>query len=155
MGLFLPSNGSSAYGYGGYGLSSYGGSSTPTQDTFVSGFGKDGTFGGWSAFPAPPIASIGGYGGHYGEGSYGSRGTSVTRVSSARAIDGNTLEIFFSSDVLDDENYYDVDSYQIEVILGAEARVTKVEKGSVGELGVSSVILKPVSYTHLRAHETG
>lgn len=147
MGLFLPSNGSSAYGYGGYGLSSYGGSSTPTQDTFVSGFGKDGTFGGWSAFPAPPIASIGGYGGHYGEGSYGSRGTSVTRVSSARAIDGNTLEIFFSSDVLDDENYYDVDSYQIEVILGAEARVTKVEKGSVGELGVSSVILKHTGTT--------
>lgn len=142
MGLFFPSNGSSTYGYGGYGLASYGGSSPPEQDSFVSGFGQSGVFGGWNTFPAPPIASVGGFGGHYGEGSYGTKGTSVTRVSSARAIDGNTLEVFFSSDVLDEENYYDAENYQIDVILGAEVHVLSVEKGMEGELGVSSVIVK-------------
>ena len=141
MGLFLPSNGMSTYGYGGYGLSSYGNTNTQQQGTPMSGFGQSGVFGGWNTFPAPPISSVGGFGGHYGQGSYGSRGTSLTRVSSARAVDGNTLEVFFSADVLDDENYYDVASYQIDVILGASVQVLGIEKGSEGELGMSSVLV--------------
>lgn len=142
MGLFLPSKGLSSYGYGGYGLSAFGKTKEVFQESFVSGFGQSGVFGGWSTFPAPPIASVGGFGGYFGEGSYGSKGTSLTRVSSARAIDGNTLEVFFSANVLDDENYYNVENYLIDEILGAEVHVLSVEKGMEGELGVSSVVVK-------------
>ena len=123
MGLFVPSNGLASYGYGGS------------------------LYGGGNVFPPPPIASIGGFGGSYGQGSYGSKGTRDTRVSSARAIDGNTLEVFFSADVLDDENYYDTTNYTIEIILGASVGVTSVEKGTETQKGVSSVLLKHTGTT--------
>ena len=147
MGLFLPSKGNSAYGFGGYGLNSYGTIQKISKESFVSGFGHTGVFGGWDTFPKPPIASIGGYGGHFGQGSYGSKGTSVTRVTSARALDGHTIEIFFSSDIIDDENYYNPDSYTFEEILGTDVSGISVEKGRVGELGVSSVIVKHTGTT--------
>lgn len=142
MGLFLPSNGISTYGYGGYGVAPFGATNPPTQQSLISGFGQSLIFGGVSTFPAPPIASVDGFGGHFGLGAYGTRGTSLTRVSSARAVDGNTLEIFFSADVLEDASYYAAASYKILETLGAACDVTSVEKGRVGELGLSSVIVK-------------
>lgn len=142
MALFLPSNGSSTYGYGGYGLIGYGRTALNSAVDFMSaGYGHDNTAGSYDAFPTPPIASVGGYGGHYGKGSYGSRGVDAPRVSSAMALDGNRVEIFFSTDMLANDEYYKTENYTFSTVLGADLQPVSVELGRKNLTGYSSVIV--------------
>lgn len=142
MALFLPSNGSSTYGYGGYGLIGYGRTAlnNPIEIT-DAGYGHDNIAGSYDAFPAPPIASVGGYGGYYGKGSYGSRGVDAPRVSSAMALDGNRVEIFFSVDMLSDAEYYKKENYTFSTVIGADISAVSVQLGRKNKIGYSSVIV--------------
>lgn len=114
----------------------------------VSGLGYGGLPYGYSPYgagllPRPPYSTEGGYGGApYGTGSYGSLDTVYPWVTSAVSIDGNTIEVFFSEEMLIDATLLNAASYTLTPTIGAPSTVTAAVAGTIGSFGgATSVIL--------------
>ena len=113
----------------------------------VSGLGYGGLPYGYSPYgagllPRSPYPPDGGYGGApYGTGPYGSLDTTYPWVTSAVSVDGYTIEVFFSEEMLINATLTDAASYTLTPTIGATSTVTSVAVGTTGTFGGATSVL--------------
>lgn len=132
------------FGLGPYG--STGGVLVPAPHGVGSGYGgiPYGT-GAYGATTPPPFVFplAGGYGGAaYGLGSYGSLGMIAGTVTGVVSLNGFQIEVFFSTAMVEDTNFFDPNNYVFTPTFGAAATTaTSVVVGTSDAFGATSAIV--------------